>query len=384
MKVLYISGMYPTPAYPQKGIFCHEQVKALKNTGVDVDVVVPMTVYDKEYTAEYWDYEGIRIRYLRYFKIPGTSFFENIGKHLYHALLKAKIDFTQYDVIHADAPLPAGDAARMISDKYHIPFIVHGHGLDVFLDNSYKGLKNCEKIAEACAKVYSAADAVTGVSRKVLDNVQARVDIRGKDFVVYNGVDTERFRPDPQKPQSNVLRLVSVGNLIPLKGHDLTIKALKELHDSGYDNFSLTIAGRGPMEQELKALVSSLGLDDKVTFIGYVPYDDIVKLLQTSDVFVMPSWYEALGCVYLEAMACGLPAIGCKGCGIDEIIVDGENGFLVEPKDVKSITDCLKKLTNNNDYARIANNAFDTVINGYKWNDTALALERVYRHISAK
>lgn len=49
MKVLYISGMYPTPDYPQKGIFCHEQVKALKQIGVDVDVVVPMTIYDKEY-----------------------------------------------------------------------------------------------------------------------------------------------------------------------------------------------------------------------------------------------------------------------------------------------------------------------------------------------
>lgn len=52
MKVLYISGMYPTPDYPQKGIFCHEQVKALKQIGVDVDVVVPMTIYDKEYKKE--------------------------------------------------------------------------------------------------------------------------------------------------------------------------------------------------------------------------------------------------------------------------------------------------------------------------------------------
>ena len=59
MKVLYISGMYPTPDYPQKGIFCHEQVKALKQIGVDVDVVVPMTIYDKEYKKRTWNYEGV-------------------------------------------------------------------------------------------------------------------------------------------------------------------------------------------------------------------------------------------------------------------------------------------------------------------------------------
>lgn len=67
MKVLYISGMYPTPDYPQKGIFCHEQVKALKQIGVDVDVVVPMTIYDKEYKQAIWEYEGVKIRYDKFF-----------------------------------------------------------------------------------------------------------------------------------------------------------------------------------------------------------------------------------------------------------------------------------------------------------------------------
>ena len=107
MKVLYISGMYPTPTYPQKGIFCHEQVKALKRIGVEVDVIVPMTIYDKEYTTKNWIYEGVSIRYIKYFKFPGTRCFEKIGIYLYYALMYSKIDFSQYDVIHADAPLPA-------------------------------------------------------------------------------------------------------------------------------------------------------------------------------------------------------------------------------------------------------------------------------------
>ncbi len=383
MKVLYISGMYPNPTYNQKGIFCHEQVKALKKIGVDVDVVVPMAVYDKEYTAKYWEYEGVSIRYIRYFKIPGSRFFENIGKHLYHSLLRSGIDFSRYDVIHTDAPLPAGDAAMRISRKYNVPFVVHGHGLDVFLDDSYSGLNNCAKIAEACANVYKSADAVIGVSRKVLDNIRARVDIGGRDFVIYNGVDTERFSPDEGKEKSDILRLVAVGNLIPLKGHDLTIKALKKLVDEGNNNISLEIAGRGPMEEELRGLVEELGLNDKVKFVGYVPYDDVVKLLNRSDVFVLPSWYEALGCVYLEAMACGLPVIGCKGCGIDEIITDGENGFLVEQKDVDEIAECLRRLADKKKYELISDNALHCVREKYAWSDIAKALNAVYRKIIA-
>ena len=83
--------MYPVPKYPQKGIFCHEPVKALKQIGVDVDVIVPLPFYDKDYEKSEWDYEGIHIRYIRYFKLPGVRGFENIGKYLYHALKRAKI-----------------------------------------------------------------------------------------------------------------------------------------------------------------------------------------------------------------------------------------------------------------------------------------------------
>lgn len=384
MKVLYISGMYPTPSYPQKGIFCHEQVKALKKIGVQVDVIVPMTVYDKEYTKDIWEYEGVEVRYLRYFKLPGVRFFENIGQHLFNSLKKTDIDFNSYDVIHADAPLPVGYAAMKLSEKYGVPFVVHAHGLDVFLDNSYKDEKNCGKIVDACKLVYEKADAVMGVSRKVLDNIQKKVDIRGKDFVVYNGVDTERFRPLENKPKSDVLRIVSVGNLIELKGHDYTLRAIKQLVDEGCDKVSFKLAGRGPLENELKALAKELGIEGKVEFVGYVPYDDIVKLLQTSDVFVMPSWYEALGCVYLEAMACGLPAIGCWGNGIDEIIKDGENGFLVAPKNTEQIIAVLKQLFDNDFKNRIGENAVKAVESDYSWRCSAEVLSNLYDAVSKK
>ena len=379
MKVLYISGMYPTPTYPQKGIFCHEQVKAMKQIGLEVDVVVPMTVYDREYPGESWNYEGVEIKYLRYFKIPGTIGYQHLGRSLYIRLLKSGIDFSKYDILHADAPLPTGDAIRRLSKRYKVPFVEHGHGLDVFLEESYRNARNCAKISKASEKVYDEADAVIGVSQKVLNKIQEKLNIGKKAYVVYNGVDTDRFQPVTHHNEE--FTVVSIGNLIPLKGFDYTIKAIKLLIEQGYTNVKLRIAGRGELDAELKQLTKRLQMERYVEFLGYIPYDEIIKLLQQSDVFLLPSWYEALGCVYLEAMACGIPAIGCMGNGIDEVITDGVDGYLVEEKNEKQIAEKLVDLIANNRYVELGQNARACVTAKYKWLHSALALKKIYEEL---
>lgn len=381
MKVLYISGMYPNPTYPQKGIFCHEQVKALKKLGVGVDVLVPMTIYDKEYTIKVWEYEGVTIRYIRYIKYPGVRFFEHIGKALYLSLVCSGIDFNQYDVLHADAPLPAGDAVMRLSKRYNIPYVVHGHGLDVFLGESYAGLKNCNQIVENCERVYQEADAVIGVSRKVLDKIQQKVDITEKAFVAYNGVDVEKFTPAVKTKSENIVRIISIGNLIPLKGHEYTLRAIRQLVDDGYSNLEFHLVGRGRLEEQLKQLVNELRLEEYVTFYGYVPYADVINILQQSDIFVLPSYYEALGCVYLEAMACGLPAIGCEGNGIDEIIYNGRDGYLIKEKNVLQIVNCLKDLFDISKREEIGSKARETVSMKYTWRDSANSVLAVYQRL---
>lgn len=377
MKVLYLSGMYPTPLYPQKGIFCHEQVKALKKVGVDVDVVVPMTIYDKEYKTRKWSYEGVEIQYIRFLKFPGVKGYESIGKLLYFSLLFSGINFKKYDIIHADAPLPAGDAALRLSKKYGIPFVVHGHGLDVFFDVSYENSPNCHKIVRVCEKVYDQANAIVGVSQKVLDCIQIRLDIQDKGYVVYNGVDTAKFYPALKKSEEKYI--LAVGNLIALKGHDDTIKAFAKLINSGFTDIRLKIAGRGPLEEELKRLVEELGVSNYVDFLGYVPYEEIAKLMRNAFLFCLPSWYEALGCVYLEAMASGIPTIGCYDNGIDEVIKDNINGYLVHGKQDYEIYDKIMLLFKQNTYSVISENSRKTIENQYTWLDSARALNDIYK-----
>lgn len=371
--------MYPTPEYPQKGIFCHEQVKALKSLGVDVDVAVPVPFYSKEPDRREWDHEGVHIRYVRFFKLPGARDFQRTGKNLFPALDRV-FDLKKYDIYHADAALPTGQAAMIAGKKYGKPYVVHGHGLDVFLEESYSECRNVGKIVAGSAAVYGSAAAVCGVSRKVLERISEKVELSDRGHVIYNGVDTEKFCPVPHA-LDGTLHLISVGNLIPLKCHDMTLRALKALLDKGYPA-DLKIVGGGALENELKALAAELGIEDSVEFTGYVPYDEVRRMMQSSDVFVLPSRFEALGCVYLEAMACGLPAIGCYENGIDEVITDGVNGMLIENRNTEQLIEKLELLTDRSRRGPMGAEARKTVTERFTWKITASELTAVYEELA--
>ncbi len=376
MKVLYITTMYPTPTCPQKGIFCHEQVKALLKLGVDVDVAAIIPIYDREVRQSSWDYEGVHIRYVRFFKLPGARDFHRAGYALFFSLFRA-FHLKDYDVYHADAALPAGQAAMIASGKYRIPYIVHGHGLDVYLADSYKDQKNVGKIVAESRRVYQNASGIVGVSQKVLDRIEENKE---NQHVDYNGVDTTKF--SPVNHQNERVRFISIGNLIQLKGHDLTIRAFKRLSDQYPGKAELEIIGRGPLEEELKALAASLDID--VQFTGYIPYDQVAEHLAKADIFVLPSWFEALGCVYLEAMACGLPVIGCWENGIDEVIHDGEDGFLVHNKNEDELLAVMERLMHKDIREQIGQQARNRVIDSFTWYNSALGCKNIYKKIMGK
>ena len=132
---------------------------------------------------------------------------------------------------------------------------------------------------------------------------------------------------------------------------------------------------------ELKYLVERLGISNYVDFLGYVPYEKIAELMRNASLFCLPSWYEALGCVYLEAMASGIPTIGCYGNGIDEVITDGLDGFLVDNKNVQQIFEKMKMIFQGKAYENVGVKARKTVEDNYKWIDSAKNLLRLYGEI---
>lgn len=206
------------------------------------------------------------------------------------------------------------------------------------------------------------ADAVLSVSRFTGDLVrQIGVDSK-RAYVVQNGVDAERFRPvDPssfvrEHGIQNMRRILTVGRLVRRKGVDTMLEAMPDVLHS-FPNAVYVIAGVGPDLPRLKSIVNRLGLDEHVRFVGRVEDRQLRVCYSSADVFVTaareePPSVEGFGLVFLEAGACGIPVVGTRAGGIEDAIVDGETGELVEPNDPRALAQTVKSLLHEPSRAR--------------------------------
>lgn len=170
----------------------------------------------------------------------------------------------------------------------------------------------------------------------------------GRPKVIYPGTDPERFSPAKSREKSSIV-LLTVGRLVPRKGIDTVLNALPLLHED-FSDVIYRIAGAGPDEPRLKALVEELGLQNSVQFLGRVPDGSLPAVYRQADVFVMPvreevqrASVEGFGIVYLEASASGLPVVAGRSGGAIEAVRDRETGLVVEP-DAEAVASALTTL----------------------------------------
>lgn len=159
---------------------------------------------------------------------------------------------------------------------------------------------------------------------------------------IFHGIDTELFTPADRTHQAGSVRLAFAGRLVPEKGCQLLLPALKNLRDRGHP-VHLEVCGDGPYRPELEALTSRLGLTSHVTFRGVVRGEALVRVMQESDIAVVPSlWIEQFGITAIEAMSCGLPVVGSNSGGLGRILAEG--GVVFERGDLGQLTDRLEEL----------------------------------------
>ena len=198
-----------------------------------------------------------------------------------------------------------------------------------------------------------------------------------KTTVVYNGVDETLFTPGGSDHESRII--LSVGGLIAIKDHALLIRAFAAIANR-FPAHSLTIVGEGPERDRLETLARQLNILDRVRFPGRQSRVEVAESMRRCTLFALPSRYEALGCVYLEAMSSGKPAIGCHGQGIEEIIHDGYNGFLIHPENVDDLTAVLTKLLESDELRqRVGLAARQTILESLTLAHQATALVDIYR-----
>jgi glycosyltransferase involved in cell wall biosynthesis len=181
-----------------------------------------------------------------------------------------------------------------------------------------------------------------------------------KIITIYNGVDVHRFMPTEAAEKrlrtrfdlgiEDTHRLITtIGRLAPEKGHQFLIKAISAIRNFCPDARFIFI-GEGPLESQLKIQVQRANLENTVTFLGV--RKDIPDILLASDLFVLPSLWEGLPNVILEAMAANLPIVGTSSDGTAELVIDGQTGLLVPPGDSGALAEAVSFLLENPQQAR--------------------------------
>ena len=376
-----------------KSAYCqyvHEQAKALRDRGHDVVVIAcvgvtpmmkrlrPEQAAVAEATPGAAVVDGIEVYYPRALTLGNAGERLFGGRLIYMAavgLAKKLHAEKPFDLVHAHMLPRDGHAGLLIARALGVPVALTVHGTDVF---GY--FRPGERPWRRNIRVARKVDALMAVSSLLLSRVAPYRGKKKLSLVVPNGVDLSLV---PQKTANTPRAVISVGTLKARKCMDRTLEAFARLADE-YPDATLTIVGMGEMEQQLRERIAELGLGGRVTLTGWLSHAQVMERMAQSDLFVLPSWGEGYGIVYIEAMAAGCIAVGAKDEGIGDTIIDGENGFLVPAGDIDETERVMRAVFAEPErYAALRERGRRDAM-ALTWARNAQTVEGVYRQILKK
>lgn len=349
--------MYPSNELPQYCAFLHNQVKAMQKCGEEISVIVPSIEKETEHIV----FDGVDVFYIKYREFSRSI----LAPFVYIQLkkgVKRFLNIRDFDVVYAiHAPVNVLYSAMKFAKSNKLPFIVHYRGYNIFSEfeeNKKAFLDNREKVME---RIIKNSDLSLAVSKKTASVITDRFPELPVE-VVYNGVDKKMFDCQTQVKPHEGIKILCVANLIPIKGHKYLFDAFKKLTDEYPDKkLQLDIVGRGYYEDHLKEYLQTNNIKN-IIFHGYVSHEGVSDYMKNTDIFVLPSVYEAFANVCLEAMACKKPIVIFRGQGTDEILDDGVNGLIAEKANAQQLKEKIEfLLLNPEKRKKIAENGYNTV-----------------------
>ncbi len=381
LHVLTLTPFFPSDQNEVSGCFIAEPIEQLERFGVDSSVIAVSPIYYSRKRPS----STAAAEWMRYPQVPGNLGLSSAGKLLYARLLgrvRKLHDTKPIDVIHAHAALPCGHAAALLSKRLNIPFVITLHGLDVFNTCFLSGRPAAWR-RKVSVDVYCVARTVICISGKVQEILKTGTPAETCSTVVYNGVNSSFFTPNLAEVGKLDPEILIVGNLQRSKGHELVLRALGNLRPS-FPRLRCCIIGEGPDRSQFGTLARDLGLEPQVQFAGRQSRSEVAEAMRRCSLFVLPSSNEGLGCVYLEAMSCGKPVIGCRGQGIEEVIEHGKNGWLIPVHGLAQLEQGLSALLASPELcARIGTAARQTILDKLTLSHQAQQLAKIYRQAIA-
>jgi len=350
MRLLVVSGFWPTRSNSISGIFVVQQVQAYLDLGCDVTVIAPQIIRGSGRGRPYHETLGKADVYSPSFiDVPqamsggerAVSFNRASCARAIERTLKRHHLSRHCDGIHIHDVRYGALSYPRWGEQVTGPAGVTLHGVDPFVAER----ATMPWFAHALRHMWGRVAHVTLVGRPLFSYADALGVPALKRSVIHNGSDLPGTWSSDQRPLMERRVVLSVSNLAKLKGIDLNISALARIHrDAPGLDWQYRIIGDGPERAALEAQAKALGIADRVLFLGRLGHPETLAAIADCDVFSLPSWGENFGIVYLEAMGRGRPVIGCKGWGAAEMVRDGTDGLLVEPKDDESLRHALARL----------------------------------------
>lgn len=303
-------------------------------------------------------------------------FFDYKQSKIFNSVEK-NYNVSSFDLIHAYTLFTDGNCARLLNEKYGVPYVVAVRGTDV---NSFfklmphlrmRGVKNMLK----ASAIFFLSEAY---KRKVFQKYipkKYHSELQKKSYVIPNGIDEFWFQNISKKSDklSDTIKLIYAGKIDKNKNIKTTQRAMKLLNERGYKT-TLTVVGKVVDKKEYERIIK----DSCVTYVPAMKKESLVSKYRENDIFVMPSFSETFGLVYAEAMSQGLPVVYSRGEGFDKQFAEGVVGFSACPKSARSVADAIEKVIVN--YDLIKQNVSDCA-KKFSWDKIIQQYVNIYKQI---
>ena len=390
MKVLVVAEYYPRSADDSLGIWAHRQAVAVRDAGAELRVLVlhrpvpPIAALRAgDVTAlraaarqpGHGRIDSIEIDYVRYLSPPRPWSYGSWGAWAAPALALALRGLRRrfaFELVHAHYAVPAGDALRRVAPA--APLVVSVHGGDVY--GTVARRPGAQAVGATLAHAGLVLANSAGTARRCVQH-GAR-----ETRVVHLGTDLPARSTPADRASGASPTLVTVGALIERKRHRDVIAALPCLLPR-HPGLRYRIVGDGPQRPALLTLARSLGVERNVELLGRLPHAQALATAREADLFVLPSVDEAFGVAFVEAMAGGVPAIGCRGVdGPEEIAAAGGGLVLVDPGDIAGLASVIDALLSAPaDRAELGRQARTTVEREFSWRRCGAQTMSAYEHL---
>jgi glycosyltransferase involved in cell wall biosynthesis len=403
LRIVCPTYWYPQHANDTQATYVHDINRHLARRGHEVTVVTPGRVA-MSITERFDGVEVIRFPMelpldLTYGRVAQSrvSFWGKFARvavmaHYLEAQYRATLSVARErraDVIHAHWAIPTGPAAVHAARRLRVPSVITLHGGDVYV-NPAQGYDFPTRwyVRPPLRWTLRHAGALTAITEDCRQHALRAGAPEEAMQIVFNGTDLRRFSPPPDgrpvDPRFGPSMIFACRQLFPRKGIRFLIEAAAQLQPR-FPGLKVVLAGDGFERPELERLAASLGLEDAVTFLGWVPNRDLPQYYRAAAVSVIPSLEEGFGIPAAEAMGCETAVVASDAGGLPEVVEHGVTGLVVPRGDATALAGAIGELLADPARRREMGEAGrQRALRLFDWDRTAEQFEGIYATAAAR